>query len=179
MTRSRTEDDDDHPVARCSLYLVRHAIAAVRGDKWPDDSKRPLTHKGMARMRLAIRGLDALAVKPALVLTSPLVRAHQTAELLVDGLDSVPDLEVTDALAPGRPPSEVAEELGAYARLREIALVGHEPGIGELAAWLIGAREPMTFKKGGACRIDVASLPPGRTGRLIWFATPRMLRALS
>ena len=175
---SRAKSDEDEPAPRCSLYLVRHAVAAVRGEKWPDDTKRPLTHKGLAKMRLAIRGLEALDVKPALVLTSPLVRAHQTAELLVDGLDSVPDLEVTDALAPGRPPSQVAEALGGYTRLREIALVGHEPGMGELAAWFIGAREPLTFKKGGACRIDFASVPPGRNGRLVWFATPRMLRGL-
>ena len=175
---SRAKSDEDDPAPRCSLYLVRHAVAAERGDKWPDDTKRPLTNKGMAKMRLAIRGLDELRVRPALVLTSPLVRAHQTAELLVDGLDSLPDLEVTDALSPGRPPSQVAEVLGGYQKLKEIALVGHEPDLGELAAWLIGAREPLLFKKGGACRIDVASLPPGRNGHLIWFATPRMLRSL-
>jgi phosphohistidine phosphatase len=176
MTRAKSAPDEPGP--RCSLYLVRHAIAATRGEKWPDDTKRPLTHKGMASMRLVVNGLDALGVKPALVLTSPLVRAYQTAELLVEGLDSVPDLEVLDALSPGRPPSDVAEALGAYPKLRAIALVGHEPDMGQLAAWLIGAREPLTFKKGGACRIDIASIPPGRTGRLVWFATPKMLRAL-
>jgi phosphohistidine phosphatase SixA len=60
-----------------------------------------------------------------------------------------------------------------------VALVGHEPGLGELAAWLIGARNPLTFRKGGVCRIDVPDQTAGRNGQLVWFATPKMLRALA
>jgi phosphohistidine phosphatase SixA len=73
----------------------------------------------------------------------------------------------------------VAEALAAHSKARAIALVGHEPGMGELAAWLLGARVPVPFKKGGICRIDVSEWPPARQGQLIWMATPRMLRALA
>jgi phosphohistidine phosphatase len=59
------------------LYLIRHAIAEERGDKWPDDAKRPLTLEGTARMRKAAKGLVRLGVKFDVVLTSPLVRARQ------------------------------------------------------------------------------------------------------
>jgi phosphohistidine phosphatase len=173
------EDDEDATKPACSLYLVRHAIAAERGDKWPDDTKRPLTQKGRARMRQAVAGLQAFGVKIDVVLTSPLVRARQTAEILVEGLESSPDLEEIEALAPDHRPTEVAHALGTYTRCGALALVGHEPGVGELAAWLIGAREPLPFRKGGVCRIDTPALPPGKNCQLIWCATPRMLRALA
>ncbi len=162
-----------------SLYLVRHGIAAERGPKWPDDAKRPLTHKGMARMRLIVRGLRALDPEIDLVLSSPLVRAMQTADILVEGLGSAPNFESTPVLAPGEPPAAVAAALATRLKARRIALVGHEPDLGGLAAWLIGAREPLEFKKGGICRIDVPVLPPSRNGRLIWHAPPKMLRGLA
>ena len=175
----RNRDDEDAGGTGASLYLVRHAIAAERGPKWPDDAKRPLTHKGAARMRQVVRGLRALGVEIDLVLTSPLVRARQTADLLVEGLGSAPALDVAPALAPEETPPAVAAALARHATANRIALVGHEPALGLLAAWLIGAREPIAFRKGGVCRIDVPALPPGRNGQLVWLATPKMLRALA
>lgn len=162
-----------------SLYLVRHAIAADRGDEYPDDTERPLTRKGRSRMRLVVAGLRALDPAIEVVLTSPLARALQTAELLIAGLKGAPTLAVCPVLAPGHTPALVAEALGAHGEAASVALVGHEPDLGVLAAWLIGAREPLTFRKGGVARIDTATLPPSRNGRLIWLATPGMLRALA
>jgi phosphohistidine phosphatase len=160
-----------------SLYLVRHAIAAERGDKYPDDGKRPLTSHGIARMRQVVKGFRTLDPEINLVLTSPLVRARQTADILVAGLSPAPDLSVEDTLAPGHRPETVVDGLSAYASLEVIALVGHEPDLGILAAWLIGAREPLVFKKGAIARIDVSG-KLGRDGQLVWLATPRMLRGL-
>jgi phosphohistidine phosphatase len=161
-----------------SLYLVRHAIAAERGDDWPDDDERPLTHAGVARMRRAVEGLRELDVRVDVVLTSPLVRAVETAEVLVAGLKPAPTLQVMPLLAPGGAPAKIADAVAAVDAERGVALVGHEPGLGELAAWLIGARSPLQFKKGGVCRIDVGGTPAARAGQLVWFATPKMLRAL-
>jgi phosphohistidine phosphatase len=162
------------------LFLVRHAIAAERGDKWPDDAKRPLTHQGAARMRTAAEGLSAIGVRPDVVVTSPLARAEQTADILVKGLGGEARLVTAPALAPGGSPAAVADAVSTLAKGRSIAIVGHEPGLGELAAWLVGARQPLPFKKGGVCRIDVADWPPtARSGTLVWFATPKMLRALA
>jgi len=161
-----------------TLYLVRHAIAAARGPAWPDDSKRPLTHKGTARMRDVVRGLRAMRIAIDLVLASPLVRAKQTAEILVDGLKPAPTLTVFPALAPGVAPMQVAEALAQFKKAQVIALVGHEPDLGQLACWLIGARAPLPLKKGGIARIDVPNAPPAGAGQLIWLATPKMLRAL-
>jgi phosphohistidine phosphatase len=113
------------------------------------------------------------------VLTSPLVRAKQTAEILVDGLKSTPAMTVLPALAPGISPEVAAEALAQFKKAQTIALVGHEPGLGELGAWLIGADAPLVFKKGGVARIDVPAIPPTGAGQLIWLATPKMLRSLA
>src|SRR5258706_7668086 len=72
------------------LYLVRHGVAEERGDAWPDDAKRPLTDEGISRMRKVTRGLAELGVSLDLILTSPLVRARQTAEILAAGLHPAP-----------------------------------------------------------------------------------------
>lgn len=162
-----------------TLYLVRHAIAAERGPEWPDDAKRPLTHAGAARMRQAVKGLRTLGVRLTVVATSPLVRAEQTAKLLADGIGSKPELVVMPALAPDHAPAEVLEALAALPDLSSAALVGHEPDLGELAAWLTGASSPPPFKKGGVCCLELGAAPRRRGAALVWMATPRMLRALA
>jgi phosphohistidine phosphatase len=162
----------------CELYIVRHAIAAERGEDWPDDDKRPLTEKGIARFKDALTGLKWLDVGTDEIFTSPLVRAKQTADLLAAGISGSPSVKLLDALAPGQSPDEVMNQLARAARRRRIALVGHEPGLGELAAHLLGARRPLEFRKGGVCRIDLQGLTEKRPGSLIWFVTPKMLRQL-
>ena len=161
-----------------SLYLVRHAIAAERGERWPDDTKRPLTSDGISRMRKVVKGLRELDVVAAVVYTSPLVRAVQTAEIVAGGLKPEPELKVLSALAPGGQPAKIAEAIAAHRPPTGVILVGHEPDLGELAAWLIGAKASLPFKKGGVCRIDLAAPAVARTGQLVWFATPKMIRAL-
>ncbi len=160
------------------LYLVRHGLAEDRGEAWPDDDKRPLTDRGIGRLRKSARGLIWFGVSFDVVLTSPLVRTRQTAEILAAAFDPRPPLVNVDALAPGGTWQALSTELERHARRTRIALVGHEPGIGELAARIIGARRPLEFKKGAICRIDVAELPPGGPGQLKWFVTSRVLRRL-
>jgi phosphohistidine phosphatase len=160
------------------LYIVRHAIAAERGEEWPDDDKRPLTEKGIVRFKDGLAGLTWLDVSLDEIFTSPLVRAKQTADLLAAGIAGKPAVKLLGALAPGQSPDEVMAQLARVARRRRIALVGHEPGLGELAAHLLGARRPLAFRKGGVCRIDLQGLTEKRPGSLVWFVTPKMLRHL-
>ena len=162
----------------CELYLVRHAIAADRGEDWPDDDKRPLTERGTARFKEGVAGLKWLGVAFDEIYTSPLVRARQTAALLSAGIAGAPPVKVLEALAPGHEPREVMTQLARAAKRRRIALVGHEPALGELAAHLLRSARPPTFRKGGACQIDVEGLTARQPGSLIWFATPKMLRGL-
>ena len=160
------------------LYLIRHGVAEEQGDAWPDDTKRPLTEQGMNRLRKSARGLVALGVSIDVVVTSPLVRNKQTADIVAGAFDPRPPIVIADALAPGGSVQGVLADLEKQSRRKRIALVGHEPGIGELAARLAGSRHPFEFKKGAVCRIDVESLPPAGPGTLRWFVTSRVLRTL-
>lgn len=158
------------------LYLIRHAIAEERGEAWPDDNKRPLSEDGISRMRKAARGLARLGVSLDVLLTSPLVRTRQTAEIVAAAVDSRPAIVNAESLAPGGSYGAVVADLEKQGRKTRIALVGHEPNIGELAARLIGSRHAIEFKKGAICRIDVDAIPPTGPGALRWLLTPRILR---
>jgi phosphohistidine phosphatase len=160
------------------LYLIRHGVAEDQGDAWPDDTKRPLTEEGMSRLRKSARGFAALGVSFDVVLTSPLVRTKQTADIVAGAFEPRPPIVTADALAPGGSVQTVFADLEKQSRRKRIALVGHEPGIGELAARLAGSRHPFEFKKGAVCRIDVEELPPAGPGALRWFLTPKILRLI-
>jgi phosphohistidine phosphatase len=112
------------------------------------------------------------------IVTSPLVRTRQTAEVFAEELKSKPPIATSDALAPAGSPALAIQEITKHVRKARVALVGHEPNLGELAGLLTGARTPLEFKKGGIARIDFDVLPPKGAGMLRWFLTPKMLRAL-
>jgi len=165
-------------MATLELYLIRHGVAAERGEEFPDDSKRPLTSEGIARLRKEAKALEGLGVSFDQILSSPLVRARQTADVFAEELKGKPPIANTDALTPAGSPGAVIQELAKHMRKASIALVGHEPNMGELAAFLIGAKVPLPFKKGAICRIDFSVFPPKGKGELCWFVTPKMLRKI-
>jgi phosphohistidine phosphatase len=166
--------------ATVELLLVRHAVAAERGPNYPDDRKRPLTTEGIARFKRVVEGLKDFDVKLELVLTSPLVRAHHTAELLVANIGGKPRLDVLEALAPGGRMVQVLEAITKHSkRAKHLALVGHEPDLGELAARLLRARGTIEFKKGAVCCIELDGAMPTGPGTLRWHLPPRALRKLA
>jgi phosphohistidine phosphatase len=158
------------------IFLIRHGVAEERGEAWPDDTKRPLTADGMSRMKKTARGLSRLGITFDLILSSPLVRARQTAEIVAAGVGGHPPIVNTDALAPGSDYAAVVSALDKHSRKAHIALVGHEPGMGELAARLIGSRHGIEFKKGAVCRIDLDEIPPNGPGDLRWMTPSKFLR---
>jgi phosphohistidine phosphatase len=165
--------------ATIELYLIRHAIAGERGPNYPDDRDRPLTSEGITRFKQAVEGLKQLDCSVELVLTSPLVRAAHTAELLVSGLEKKPRTEQLDALAPGGRLANVLDVIGTFAkRYRRIALVGHQPDLGELAAKLLQARGEIEFKKGAVCCIELDGALPNGPGVLRWLMPPKALRKM-
>jgi phosphohistidine phosphatase len=161
---------------RHQLYLVRHAIAEERGPEWPDDSQRPLTPDGIKRFRRVVAGLARAEVVLDEIFASPCVRTAQTARLLSEGLDGRIPVSTLRALASGHTPEDVLEQARGAATAERIALVGHEPDLGMLAAHLLGTTRAPAFKKGAVCRIDVDRLTPGVRGILVWFAPPRLLK---
>jgi phosphohistidine phosphatase len=161
-----------------TLYLIRHGIAEERGDHWPDDELRPLTKGGSRRFSAAARGFLSFASPPEQLLTSPLIRARQTAELLAAAAKPPLRVRIMDELSPGHSPSAVLTQVRELGDFDSVALVGHEPDLGDLAAQLVGAKRPLPFKKGGICRIDVTwDRPP--QGTLVWFLPPKVLVQLA
>jgi phosphohistidine phosphatase len=160
------------------LFLIRHGVAEERGDAWPDDAKRPLSEDGIERFQRSARGLARLDIWIDVVLTSPLVRARQTAEIVASAFDPRPSIITIESLAPGGSYASLVADLEKHGRKTRIALVGHEPGIGEMAARLIGSRHSFEFKKGAVCRIDVDEIPPVGPGDLRWFLTPKVMASI-
>lgn len=163
-----------------NLYLVRHAIAVPHdAPGYEDDSKRPLTDKGRAKMRDVALGLKVLGVCPQMILTSPYVRARQTAEILKNVLGLTEDLVLTENLLPLAHPDHLWEELQQYSRLESVALVGHEPSISALANLFLGVSGlQIVFKKGGVCHLDLDIHDKEPRAQLRWLLTPKQLIAI-
>jgi phosphohistidine phosphatase len=164
------------------LYLVRHAVAFdFDPAQWPDDSQRPLTPEGQKRFRRAARGLRELAPSVDLVLSSPWVRAWQTAEIL-ESVAWWPKPVACDALGAGHAPAQVLQALQPSGSYSAIALVGHEPDLHALVSYLLTAdasHAQVEMKKGGVACLEVGEgLRPG-AALLHWLLPPKVLRALA
>jgi phosphohistidine phosphatase len=160
------------------LLIVRHASAVPSGTPGIPDDDRPLTPRGKARFRAAAQGLVRIAHRPDVLLTSPLPRARATAEIAAGAFGHLEPI-VEPVLAHGSV-SDVVSALARQPPEATVAIVGHEPVVSSLLAWLLGASRDgaFAFKKGGCALVDLPD-GPGASGRLIWFVKPRILRALA
>jgi phosphohistidine phosphatase len=163
------------------VYLVRHAVAEDRdAGRWPDDSLRPLTGEGVERFARAARGLRRLVPTVQLLLSSPYLRAWQTAEILREKA-GWPAPERCAALAAACPPEAALAVLRDRGGAGSIALVGHEPYLSSLASLLLAgdsAAVQLELKKGGVLAL-ASDGDPGSGGALLrWSASPKILRAL-
>jgi len=165
------------------LVLIRHAIAGDRdafaAESGRPDAERPVTPEGRKKMEANAHGLRAVVPQLDVLATSPYTRARETAEIVADAYDGLAVTEVP-ALASGGSRDEVLKWLQAQ-HAEFVALVGHEPDLGALIAWLVtGDAAPfVTLKKGGAGLL-VGEGPPGPgLAELSWVLTPKLLRRLS
>lgn len=159
------------------ITIIRHGIAVPSGTQGIPDDERPLTRKGRRRFRAAARGLAQVCGRPDALLTSPLPRAAETAEIAAKAWGCVTPTEepaLANASIDG-----ILTVLARYAPDQHVALVGHEPTLSIFLARLLGsgAGERFAFRKGGVAQVDVPG-PPTEGGRLEWFLRPRILRAL-
>jgi phosphohistidine phosphatase len=164
------------------LLVVRHGIAEDREEfaaTGQDDSLRPLTAEGRTKMernaralRRALGSVDALA-------TSPLVRAAETATIVAAAFDE-PPLDTVDALVPEAKPSALLPWLRRHDDTTTVAVVGHEPHLGTLVAWLVtGRAEPgIPLKKGGACLLEFDGRPDAGRATMLWMLTPGLMKKL-
>jgi phosphohistidine phosphatase len=155
------------------LFFLRHGLADRDQFEGPDDAMRPLVAEGRRRMRVTAEFLARLDLRIDLILTSPLVRAVQTAEIVAARLGLDEAMHVDDRLGPGCDLAALAAILaGLPDDHRRLLLVGHEPSFSTLVAELTGCAVPL--KKGALARVD---LQPGRDprGLLVWLLQPRVL----
>lgn len=163
------------------VYIVRHGHARdPHGPHYADDRLRPLTDDGHAEVATIARVLRRLDVTPDLYLSSPLVRARETAEDLAALLDGSGDVTLFDELAPAGSPAAIVREL-ALRRPRQVVLTGHMPDVGRLAGYLTwqDADIVFPFRTAEVCRIDLPDddVLPGR-GDLRWLIPPKVARKL-
>ena len=160
------------------LYIVRHGIAIDREDpKCPPDPERYLTQEGMEKTRQVAKGVAEIGVAPDLLLTSPYVRALQTAEIFAAELDySKNKISQTDLLLPGAEPLQLFRELAKDKDLSAVFVFGHAPHLDDVIATSLGSRHHISsLKKAGVALVELKRhVPP--TGELIWLATPKLLR---
>jgi phosphohistidine phosphatase len=160
------------------LLLIRHANAGQRDPaQWPDDTQRPLTDKGRKVQRDVGRFLRKRDLAPSLVLTSPWLRAMQTAEILVEAARVPQPPLPCDPLAADPDLIRLADFVGAQPPEAIVALVGHSPWVEELAALLLdGATGSLRidFPKSGVMGIDVEGMTPGE-GELRFFLRPKLV----
>lgn len=161
------------------IYILRHGIASERGHGTPSDFQRKLTDEGKEKIRRVARGLLRLGVQPDWIVTSPLVRARETADTVAQQFEDTIRLDVFDGLKPGESAEALLRFLATQRNRRRIVVVGHEPGLSELAERLLGARSgAFILKKGGCCCIRVQTLSPDARGQLLWWLTPRVLKSI-
>jgi phosphohistidine phosphatase len=181
MPKNITQPPEEGVRTGYELYIMRHGLAVSRGSlRFSDDAQRPLVPEGKEKMREIGDGLKRIGFEVDWIVTSPLVRAVETAGIIAESLASSAPVDACEAMRPGGSPEELLAFLAKRPSRTRVLVVGHEPDLSELAARLIGAdsHANLAFKKGGCCMISFNEFPPKSPGQLVWWLPPRLLRKL-
>lgn len=158
-----------------SVYFLRHGLAYDREEWKDDDALRPLTSKGMKQMVRQAEALHAIGMELDVIISSPLVRAFQTADIVARRMKLGDELVQDERVGPGFSYQDLQLILSDHPEANRILLVGHEPDLSQTVSALIGGGT-LLFKKGGIARVDLTSSDPLH-GELVWFIAPKwMLR---
>ncbi len=147
------------------LLILRHAEAETRA---PSDEERRLTATGRRQARAAAWFVRQRGLIPAMLLTSPLTRARETAAAVAEACGVTAD--PADFLKAGMRPGTALEELGAYAHIDRLMIVGHEPDLSSLVIHLLGAQSGVRVRKGALLGMEVRTFAPG--GGILDFSLP-------
>lgn len=166
-----------------NLYILRHALAGERGSAdFPDDSKRPLTPKGERKTRLAAQAMKKLGISFDHILSSPYLRAAQTAEIVAAGLKARKRLAYVEALTPDGRTYALLETISRLdPSPKSVLLVGHEPALSGLISLLVSgdSRCMIELKKGALCKLSVERMKAGRCATLEWLLTAKQMALMA
>ncbi len=160
---------------------MRHGVAENEAPPGGDDGARRLTARGREKVREAAAGMRALGLKFDAILTSPLPRAAETAELVATVYSDGPAPEVFAPLSTGVAPADSVAALKPYERYDHLMIVGHEPGLSGIVSLLLtGSANSVSFdlKKSGMIALDLHDGVERGEAQLLWILTPRQLRRL-
>lgn len=164
------------------LFIMRHGIAVAESSEGGfSDGERPLSPKGLKRTRQIAGGLLALKLSFDRILTSPLVRARETAQIVAEVLNMEGRVEEASELAPDGSVQTLISRLAELREEKNILLVGHQPLLGEIASFLLsrGKGIKLRLRKGGLCCLEVDDLGSNASAILHWVLTPKQLRLLA
>jgi phosphohistidine phosphatase len=157
------------------LYILRHGIAED-GNPGQKDSERALTDEGRKKLHEVMRVVHRAGVAPALMVSSPYLRAVQTAEIAMEVLRYNGTLLQTPVLIPPSEPETVWQEVRTHRDAPSIMLVGHEPLLSQVIGYVLGARSlQVDLKKAAVVRVDVESFGQQPRGVLKWMLVPKLV----
>ena len=166
-----------------NIFILRHGIAVEPGSPgFEKDSARPLIPRGERRLRSASEAMKKLELSFDLILSSPFVRAKQTAEIIASELKLKKRVEFFGGLVPGGNSKALIYALNELKPSPEnVLLVGHEPSLSRLISLLVsgGADATIEMKKGGLCKLEVGELRFGQCARLAWLLTPSQMELMA
>jgi phosphohistidine phosphatase len=170
-------------VSVMKIHVLRHGIAVEPGTPgYENDAERPLIPKGKRQLGQIAVAMDELNLRFDLILSSPYLRAKQTAEIVAESLKLKKQLKFSEALAPDGSPKILIRQMNELKPAPEsVLLVGHEPYLSCLVSLLTtGGRDlMMDFKKGGLCKLESGKLSHGRCATLVWLLTPRQMKLMT
>jgi phosphohistidine phosphatase len=164
------------------IVLIRHAKAENRDpNSWPDDDLRPLTAEGRAEQRATTRSMKKMGIKFGFLVTSPLLRARETAEIVAKGYRWPESPQIAEELGHGYAVGAIVKLLGKFPPDATVALVGHEPDLSGLASALVSkdGRLNIAVKKSGVVGIEFDGPAEAGKGTLIYHLKPSHLRKLA
>jgi phosphohistidine phosphatase len=166
-----------------NIFLLRHGIAAEPGAPGiKTDAERPLIPKGEQRLREAAAGMEKMGLSFDVIISSPYLRAKQTAEIVAKILKLEKNLAISSDLIPGGNPQALIRHLNGLKPAPEnILLVGHEPYLSGLISLLAtgGTSAAIDMKKGSLCKLEMADLEYGHCATLKWLLTPGQMELMA
>jgi phosphohistidine phosphatase len=166
-----------------NLYLLRHGLAIEPGTHGCHrDADRPLTAEGEKKLDKIAEAMKRLEISFDLIVSSPYLRARQTAEIVADAFKARQRIAFSESLVPGGSARQLMEHLRHLEpNPHAVLVVGHEPDLSGLISWLVTGERglTLTMKKGGLCNLAIDSLKPGRCACLEWLLTPKQMGLMS
>lgn len=160
------------------LYMIRHGLAGTSLEDKLLDEKRPLKKKGKERMQEIAEGLWELGISFDSILTSPLLRAKETADIINAYCGDKKEATVTDLLRPGASYTKLIQLLNQFKGTKKVAIVGHEPFLSSFASYCLTKNKSslLNLKKGGILKLEIdGALKPGSC-LLSWLMEPKQIR---